>query len=155
MKFSIEYTESIINKELIYLSNECSFYMGKIESDIEVEWVLNKISLPSSGGRIIHLSGFCGLEESMDSNICIPKFRKGVLKVEHNNESGFAYSIFEEEQPILLNKDSGWVCVGNPLESGNAVEFITNCVAVINDVGDLISLWLRPKSLPKLLNNNR
>ena len=35
-------------------------------------------------------------------------------------------------------------------KQGNAVEFINNCVAVIDDDKEFISLWLKPQSLPNL-----
>ncbi len=148
MKFLIEDSDTVADKELVYLIDECSFYMGKINHDVDVEWILNKISLASSDNTIIHISGFCGLSISMNSNICVPEYSKGRLKVEHNLKKGFAYGIYDDDQPIHLNTKSGWVCIGDPLKLGKAVEFIQNCVAVINSDGQLLSLWLKPKSLP-------
>lgn len=153
MKFLIENGDTIIDKDLVYLADEYSFYMGAIDYDVGVEWILNKVSLASSEETIIHVSGFCGLAGYMNSNICIPEYSKGTLKVEHNLKNGFAYGIYDEDQPVYLNVKSGWVCIGDPLKLGNAVEFIQNCVAVISDSGDLLSLWLKPKSLPKLEEN--
>ena len=57
--------------------------------------------------------------------------------------------INRDDLPMFINTESGWVCIGNPEAKGRAVEFINNCVAVINDNCEFVSLWLKPESLPK------
>ena len=73
-----------------------------------------------------------------------------MLKVEHNLEYNFAYGIYDQDLPVHVNEKSGWVCIGNPQKSEEAVEFIANCVAVLDASQKLTALWLRPQSLPKL-----
>lgn len=149
MKFLIKKGKPISNKKLVYFADECSFNMGTVNYNVSIEWILNKISLSSHENIIVDVSGFCGLASHMNKDIYIPKYSKGILKVEHNLEYGFAYSIFDKGQPVSFNSKTGWVCVGNPIKLSNAVEFIKNCIAVINDNGDFLSLWLKPVSLPK------
>ena len=147
MKFIVEYRNFTQQHLLTYIPEECSFYMGKIMGKIDVELILNKISLAVSKNEIVHVSGFCGLDKSMKTNYKIPKFKKGVLKVEDNLKYGFAYGINDEDWPVYINIETGWICIGDPLKSEKAVEFINDCVAVLE--GDkLVALWLKPKSLP-------
>ncbi|MFH7012564.1 hypothetical protein ACHRV5_11880 [Flavobacterium sp. FlaQc-52] len=153
MKFNIEYYSGIIRKELLYLENECSFYMDYKDLNADLELIINKIALQIFNNRVFALSGFCGLNKEMLTNIKVPKSKKGILKVEHNLDYGFSYGvsdIFDYEYSVYVNIETGWVCIGNPYSKENAVEFIDNCIVVINDDGIFNSLWLKPKSLPKI-----
>ena len=129
--------------------------MYPITSQVDLELILNKLSLSVIDNKIIQLWGFCGLNEQMKFKSNPPEYKKGSLKVEHNLKQGFAYSINDEELPVYVNVETGWVCIGNPsdYENDNAVEFISNCIAVINN-NNFSSLWLRPQSLPNLSDSN-
>jgi len=70
------------------------------------------------------------------------------LRIEHNFDFGFAYGINDGDLPVNINAQTGWICIGNPEKKGNAVEFINNCVAVIDDNKEFVSLWLKPDRLP-------
>lgn len=85
----------------------------------------------------------------MKSPIQVPNYKQGTLKVKHNLEHHFAYGINDEAWPVYVNVQTRWVCIGNSHSSGEAVEFINNCVAVVDNSQELIALWLQPKSLPK------
>ncbi|WP_299362479.1 hypothetical protein [Winogradskyella sp.] len=157
MKFKIDHNNRIEDRTLEYLPNECSFNMFPIVENIDFELILNKISLSVRNNRIIQLWGFCGLGDRMISNYTTPKYEKGDLIIEETLENGFAYSINDNELPVFININTGWVCIGNPIdnpEENTAVEFIKNCVAIINSKGKLISLWLKPERLPKMLKVN-
>ena len=151
MKFFIEYSNNIEQQSLIYIPEECSFYMEQIVQKPDMELILNKISLAVSENRVVNVNGFCGLDKSMQSYYEAPENKKGILKVEHSLEYGFAYGINNDDWPIHVNVQTGWVCVGDPKGAGNAVEFINNCVAVIGNNSEFVSLWLRPQSLPKYI----
>lgn len=154
MKFIIdEYRDDFKHfwyQSLTYYAEEHSFYMQSVVDKINIELIINKISMHVSSNIIVNINGFCGLNKSMQSNIQVPKSKKGIIKVEHNLKFGFAYSIFnnyDDEFPILINSKSGWVCIGDPNKKVEAVEFLKNCIAVI-DNGVFISLWLKPDKLP-------
>ncbi len=148
MKFVIEYGNPVEERLLTYILKECSFDMEPIVSEIDFELILNKISLSVVDNKIIQLWGFCGLDKSMKSNYQIPEYQKGALCVEHNLNFGFAYGINDDDLPVHVNVQTGWICIGNPEKKGNAVEFINNCVAVIDDDKEFISLWLKPQRSP-------
>jgi hypothetical protein len=157
MKFIINRYKDIWNyfwqQPLSYISEEHSFHMPYFVTKIDVELILNTISFPVSDNIIVGVSGFCGLKKSMKSNHQVPEYHKGILKVEHNLKCGFAYGINDDddyEYPVHVNTLTGWVCIGNPEKKGNAVEFINNCVAVIDSDFNFVSLWLKPQNLPDL-----
>lgn len=137
-------------QQLIYIPHEHSFYMNGIVNRIDIELIVNKISLAVSDNVIVNVGGFCGLDKSMISDCEIPKYQKGILKVEHNLEYGFAYGVSENDLSIHVNIHTGWICIGSPEKKGHAVEFIKNCVAVIDDDKSLFSIWLKPLKLPYL-----
>lgn len=153
MKFIIEYGRPAEQRLLTYIEEECSFDMEPIVRGIDFELILNKLSLSVVDNKIIQLWGFCGLDKSMKSSYQVPEHKKGCLRVEHDLNYGFAYGINDDddyEYPVYINIQSGWVCIGNPEKKGNTVEFINNCVAVIDDDKDFVSLWLKPERLPDI-----
>jgi hypothetical protein len=151
MRFKVEYTGMTENRLLIYRPEEHSFDTEPIEHRINFDIVVNKLNLTSiDDNKIVQVWGFCGLDTSMKSNYNVPQYKKGALKVIDDLEPGFSYSIYKEEQPVYINVQTGWLCIGNPEKKGNAVEFIRNCVAVIDDNQNLISLWLKPDRLPDI-----
>ncbi len=152
MKFLIEYTGVAENRVLTYDVEECSFDIEPTVQEINFDIVVNKINLTVvDDNKIIQVLGFCGLAEWMKSDYIVPKSQKGILKVADNLEAGVgSYQVNKEDFPVYVNTQKGWVCIGDPEKSGNAVEFITNCVAVIGDNKEFISLWLKPQSLPNI-----
>ena len=99
--------------------------------------------------RVIEVLGFCGYQEWIKSNFTVPQYMEGSLKVIENLESGIgSYSINKESLPIFVNVETGWLCIGDPQKKGFAVEFINNCVAVIDNDNEFLSLWLKQQSLP-------
>ncbi|MCL2414577.1 MAG: hypothetical protein FWC94_04915 [Bacteroidales bacterium] len=154
MKFIIDTYKEIWQyfweQQLVYLPKEHSFYMDNVVNKIDIELMVNTISLAVSDNIIVNVNGFCGLDKSMVSCCQVPKFQKGILKVEHSLEHGLAYGISEKDFLVHVNIQTGWVCIGNPEKKGDAVEFINNCVVVIDDDKNFVSLWLKPEELPKI-----
>ncbi|MCD7932447.1 MAG: hypothetical protein LUH15_14435 [Tannerellaceae bacterium] len=150
MKFIIEFTEISSQKTLIYRTDEHSFDMEPWTCGIDFEIALNTLSLTVVDGTIIQLNGFCGLNKSMKSDCKVPIYKTGLLKILNPEnyivESG-AYKLTKEDWPVKINIHTGWVCLGYPEKKGNAVEFINNCVAVIDEEKNLVALWLKPKKI--------
>ncbi|MEH6305244.1 hypothetical protein RYH73_06295 [Olivibacter sp. CPCC 100613] len=151
MKFQIEYTGTAEQKTLIYDIEECSFDTEPTVREIAFDVVLNKLNLTviDDDNKIVQIWGFSGYNEWIKSNYEVPESKKGTLKVLGDLTSGIgSYLINKKDLPIYVNTQSGWVCVGDPEGKGNAVEFINNCVAVIDDDKEFVSLWLKPQSIP-------
>jgi hypothetical protein len=120
---------------------------------IDFEIAINTLTLTVVDGKIIQLSGFLGLNQKMKANYATPQAKKGVLKIFNPEEylvKAGCYEVSKGEYSIYINIKTGWVCIGNPEKNGNVVEFINNCIAVIDDDKQFVSLWLKPDKLPNL-----
>ena len=53
MKFLIQSSDEIGKQQLVYLEDECSFYMEYTSSKIELELIVNKISLAVLDNRLV------------------------------------------------------------------------------------------------------
>ncbi|MDR1199328.1 MAG: hypothetical protein LBK94_10040 [Prevotellaceae bacterium] len=153
MEFTIEYTGSSEQKTLIYREDEFSFDMEPWIPGLDFEIAINTLTLTIIDGKVTQFNGFCGLNRTMKANYTVPQSQKGELRVLHPerywDKSG-THGINKEDWPVYVNIQTGWVCIGNPERKGNAVEFINNCVAVIDDGREFISLWLKPEKLPDI-----
>lgn len=152
MKFIIKYSNSIEQKKLTYLADECSFDIEPTIHEINFDVVINKLNLTVAGddNRIVQVWGFCPYSLWIKANYNVPQYARGILKVATDLKPGFAYAINNDsEWPVYVNAKTGWICIGNPEKSEKAVEFITDCVAVVYN-GELVALWLKPQSLPKI-----
>ncbi|MDR2914057.1 MAG: hypothetical protein LBV74_04390 [Tannerella sp.] len=153
MKFIVEYTGKSEQRTLIYREEEFSFDMEPWIYGLDFEIAINTLTLTIIDGKVTQLGGFCGLNKKMKTNYNVPQSPKGELKVlqpEKYWDKPGAHGLNKEDWPVHVNIQTGWVCIGNPEERGNAVEFINNCVAVIDDNKEFVSLWLKPERLPKL-----
>jgi len=149
MKFSIEYTGKTEQRLLTYNLVEFSFDIEPTIQFVDFDIVVNKLNLTVvDQHKIIQVWGFCGLSHSIKSNYEVPKYEKGLLKIITDFKPGLSYRLASEELPIYVNLKTGWICIGDPLKIGTAVEFINNCVAVIDDDKEFVSLWLKPHILP-------
>jgi hypothetical protein len=153
MKFLIEYTGYTEQRLLTYDIEEFSFDIEPIVEESNFDIVVNKVNLTvNDDNKIIQVWGFCGYAEWIKSKYSVPEHKKGVLKVIDDLEAGVgSYGVNKEELPVYVNTLTGWVCIGYPEKSGNAVEFINNCVVVIDYEREFVSLWLKPQSLPRLV----
>jgi hypothetical protein len=150
MKFLIGYTGVAEQRTLTYDVEECSFDIEPIVQEIEFDIVLNKLNLTvTNNGKVVQVWGFSGYNEWVKSDCSVPQSKKGTLNVIDNLEYGLSYRIQQEDFPVYVNSQTGWVCIGNPKKTGQAVEFINNCVAVIDSNQEFVSLWLKPQSLPE------
>lgn len=152
MKFLIDYADLIGTKYLTYDVEEYSFDTGLSVQEINFDVVVNKLNLSTvdDDNKIVQLWGFCGYKEWKKSNYNVPQHRAGILKVIDDLVEGLAYRVSEDDLPMYVNVRTGWVCIGDPEKKGNAVEFINNCVAVIDDDKEFVSLWLKPEGLPDI-----
>ena len=151
MKFFIEINNRPQQRILTYVVEEYSFDISPIVKEIDFDLVINNLNLTVADKKVIQVWGLCPYSSWIKANYSVPNFKKGTLKVIDDLKPGFSYGLNDVEWPIYVNHQTGWVCIGNPEKSGKAVEFINNCVAVFDDNGELMSLWLRPKK-PKNKN---
>lgn len=97
-----------------------------------------------------NFGAFVGIKNGKKIKSTKPQSRLGILNVVDDLEPGFAYKVDEGGFPMSVNVQTGWICVGDPEKRGNAVEFMNNSIAVIDNSGHFISLWLKIENLPDL-----
>jgi hypothetical protein len=149
MKFSFQFKNEFKKINLFYLKDEYSFYSESQIKGIDCYLALNYLCLVVVRGFVVEVSGFCPHKSWIRSNTCVPDFRAGKLSLLNAFDTGFSYGINDDEDwPIYINAQTGWLCVGDPIVSGIAVEFTKVCVAVIGDQQDFLALWLKPQNFP-------
>lgn len=149
MKFLIEYTGKTEQRILTYNIAEFSFDVEPTVQFIDFNIVVNKLNLSVVDyHKIIQVWGYCGLANNIKSNYEVPKYEKGLLIIVDHFKPGYSYRLTNGDLPIYVNTKTGWICIGDPIKLGNAVEFINNCVAVIDEDKEFVALWLKPHILP-------
>jgi hypothetical protein len=145
-KFLISYDGKIERRRIYYLANEYSLYVEPYGSLIHYGLVINYLDLPVLDSKIFRVSGYFPRGSWLKANVNPPEFQQGQLQLAIElPERGFSYRIDENEWPVYFNEGSGWVCVGDPSNKSKGVEFVTNCVAILKDNGELSALWLKPE----------
>ena len=156
MKFSIEYTGKSEDRLLTYSTEGYAFDIDPVVQWVSFDLAINMISLTVVDychvNKVVQVWGYCPHGGWLPTDHNVPIYAPGELRVLENLEPGFTHSINKEgEWPVYVNQRSGWVCIGSLTKSGDAVEFINNCVAVVGSKQNLTALWLKPQSLPKLV----
>lgn len=147
MKFQIDYSKKKQHRKLIYKINDYSFDMEPFLSIFDIDLSVNQLLCAVVNNEITQVVGFCPYTSWEKTNYDVPDYSEGALKILDDLEPGFSYRVNNTNWPVFVNILTGWVCLGNPKSKGEAVEFIDNCVAIIYK-GNLISLWLRPSTIP-------
>lgn len=145
MKFIINNTGVLEDKVLTYSMEDFSFDMEPLDNVIDYDIVINTLNLSVVKNKVVQIWGFSSIENAIKTNKQVPMAKKGELMILDNLEGGFSYRINQEEWPILINNETGWICMGNPDKTYNAIEFIHNCIAVIDENHNFIALWLNAK----------
>ncbi|SRR5579862_2787389 len=149
MRFEINYDDKKVNRELSY---------DETYDNIDVKPIpryaylmqLNYLEINVlENGRVICAGGLSDLSKAKRTSLTIPDYREGSLTVVSKLDPDFGtYQINRSPWPIWINPNTGWACIGDPAIQGQAVEFVSNCVAVLDHVGNLKALWLKPDQLP-------
>ena len=96
---------------------------------------------------MIQLNGFCGLSKTIETPYDVPKAEKGLLKVLYPEvyiAKAGSPKLNDKNWTVFINPKTRWICIGNPQCQEGAVEFIDNCIGVIDGNQELVALWLHP-----------
>lgn len=96
---------------------------------------------------MIQLNGFCGLSKTIETPYDVPKAEKGLLKVLYPEvyiAKAGSPKLNDKNWTVFINPKTRWICIGNPQCQERAVEFIDNCIGVIDGNQELVALWLHP-----------
>lgn len=147
MKFCIDYNEYLGQKQVVYRKDEYSLDTNPYVHEIDFDIAINTVTLAVVDENVIQLNGFCGLSKGIETLYDVPKARKGLLKVLHPEvyiSKAGSSTISDGNWAIFINPKTNWICIGNPQNQAGAVEFIDNCIAVIDEKQELVALWLYP-----------
>lgn len=147
MKFSIDYNEYLGRKQVVYRKAEYSFDTIPYIPEIDFDIAINTIALTVVDGKVIQLNGFCGLSKTIETPYDVPKAEKGLLKVLYPEvyiTKAGSPKLNDKNWTVFINPKTRWICIGNPQCQERAVEFIDNCIGVIDGNQELVALWLHP-----------
>ncbi len=147
MKFkTTAYDKSLDNIKILYDSKDFSFDMEPRFFYQDFVITINYLQLGMNHNMIIsNISGFCPYQAWKEIDIDVPNHEKASIRVEVDFDplSGGGYKIKDEDWPQYVNRTTGWYCVGDPKKKEKAIEFIKNCVAILED-DQIVALWLYP-----------
>ena len=150
MRFAIEHTGKLEDRLLTYVAEEYAFDIDPVVQFVSFSVVLNTLNLTVVDHNVVEVWGYCPHGGWLHTDHNVPMYAPGELQVLTDLEPGFSYRINDKDWPVYVNIQTGWVCIGDPQKPGRAVEFIHNCVAVVDNNQNLTALWLKPQSLPEL-----
>lgn len=115
--------------------------------------LVNDLQLEIDGsGRVLYPWGIAPRERWQQMSSGPPNPVEGGLRALFTTRPtlGTSQRLNKERWATAFDQHTGWVCVGNSRLTGDiAVEFATNCIAVISGE-QLVALWLRPLMDPSL-----
>ncbi len=153
MKFLVEERVNEGNFSLVYIGKDHSFDVEPLFESGETSVLINDLQLEiDHESKILYVWGYCPLIKYEETR----EFPRGcknytlVALLDKPQVLGVSHRLNENKRwPIYLNKERGWVCIGNPMTMGKEmVEFAPQCVATIES-GEIIALWLKPQELPE------
>lgn len=147
MKFIVDYTDYNEPKKIIYNQTEYSLDTIPCCHEIDFEIAVKSITLTVVDSIVVQLWGMCGLSDAQQMIDCPPVSRKGLLKVadveSYIGKSG-SFLIHDTDLPIFINSLTGWLCIGDSKAVGVSVEFLDNCIFLIDEKQEFIALWIHP-----------
>lgn len=151
MFFKFEITDEISHQTLYYFKEDYSFDMDPAILSVNYSLILNKLNLSvNDHNYVVQIWGFCPYGNWIRTEKNVPDNNLGRLLVTKEVESDFSCSLNSTDWPIFINQNTGWVCIGNKDATNVAMQFIKNCVAVLDNNGQLEALWLKPQFVPSI-----
>jgi hypothetical protein len=148
MQFVIQDKSIAHDFSLIYREEDYSFDREPHDDTGFTSILINDLQLEiDEHGLIQYVWGLCPLIKFTETDRFPISYESHPLLalLEESPTPGISIRINENERwPIYVNKIKGWVCIGNPKASGSYIEFVPNCVAVL-DKQEIITVWLKPK----------
>ena len=154
MKFLIKESQEDQNFSLIYRPEDYSFDIEPLDGTGDTSIMINDLQLEiDHEGKIMYVWGVCPLIKHEETAQFPTKYKSGslVAVLDSPPTLGISYRLNEDFRwPIYINKEKGWVCLGNPdTKNKKLIEFAPECIATL-DGQELIAIWLHPEQLPAL-----
>ena len=149
MMFRLDFSLPQAKGRLVYRSSEFSLDTLGREPNGGFAAVVNEVLLDASGtGQVCCVWGLCPDVSWQQGKVPLPKHRPGALILEQDTVPGVSIGVNEANNrwPVVVDSESGWMVLapGKVPFAVEAVEFLPNCLAAVDEDGDLVCLWLRP-----------
>lgn len=150
-RFVIDPSKEITDTTLIYVPGDYAFNVDPFPNvPGTLLFGMLEIHVDLKDYRVVYVWGYAPYVSWKPAVLTPPPSRRAALVVQDVRlEPGIARRLTapgEKQGHVDIN--TGWVCLGDPNAQGEAVEFAPGCIAIIQD-GQLLTLWLHPKELPK------
>lgn len=154
MKFLIKESPIEKNFSLIYCEEEYSFDTERHNDNGCTSIMINDLQLEiDEDGKVLYVWGLCPLIKYKDINAIPVNYHSNALiaLLDKSPVPGISYKLNALERwPIYINKQIGWICIGDPILDGKQlVEFAPKCIAALANQ-EITAIWLQPKQLPSL-----
>ncbi len=151
-KLIINPSGEITSTTLIYVPGDFAFNVVPFSRNVSGTLLFSMLELhvDLTDYHVMYVWGYAPYLSWKPATLNPPPFKRAALVVSDTLlEPGIARELAEPgEKQGYVDINTGWVCIGDSNAQGEAIEFAPNCVAIINN-GQLITLWLHPKELPK------
>jgi len=152
MKFIVQESQEDHIFSLVYRPEDYSFDVEPLDGTGDTSIMINDLQLEiDHEGKIMYVWGLCPLIKHKEIDEYPRNYKAGslVALLDEPPIPGISYRLNEKERwPIYINKENGWVCIGNPKINGKQmIEFVPNCVATLENQ-EIKAIWLKPKNLP-------
>lgn len=149
MIFYIKKSANTVKSKLLYRLDEHTFDSDPLSEDSYTSIQVNELQLDIDyNGNILYVWGFCPINLTSETTSIPNNFKSHALQVIAKGEfiPGISKRYNDEHRwPVAINKEYGWICIGNPNVAGvKQIEFAPNCVATFEHQ-NLIAIWLKPE----------
>ena len=153
MKFQRTGDSPLSQAALVYRPEEYSFVVEpKPESGV-ASLLLDDLQLEIDlQGHLLYPWGLCSHTTWRPMTAIPPRYVQGSVSagIEREITPGISWRLPHPGRwLVFVNRQAGWVCVGDPLakDGSEAIEFSPGCVIVLSR-DQPVALWLRPNTLP-------
>jgi hypothetical protein len=122
-------------------------FIPKANSDITIIINYINIGFDSDTMRANQVWGFSPKESWKEKALDIPtNIHDGELILQGEYDSGSWRIDKDEIWQTYYDVEKKWTCIGNPMieKTSVCIEMLENVIAVLNESGQLQSLWVRP-----------
>jgi hypothetical protein len=131
---------------LIYRAEDHSFDTIEGPTGTYTSFLLNDVQIEvDDAGQFLHVWGYCPRTAWTDAVIQPPAGMTGLVRaLRPDLVPGVSIRVGQATWPVVVNSRTGWVCIGDPFSTGDAIACTRDVRIVLRD-GELVALWLHPE----------
>ena len=149
-------TSRISNGTLVYRPNDYSFAVEPVPDGGGRSVLIDDLSLEiDKTGRVITVWGMCPHTRWKVAVLNPPQsdLREVFFISDSPLTDGASVRFNKPWWPVSVDSRSGWVCIAGGATPSSSVEVLPGVILDLTKDRQLSSLWLRPRELPSLAEN--